>query len=503
MRPRVAIYARYSSDLQSECSIIDQISACEDYAEAQGWEVVQSYSDAAVSGAQRDRPDYQRLLAKLKLNHFEIVLTESLDRLSRDQEDLHHFYKRLEYHGIKLYTCADGLNSTIHVGLKGIIAAQYLEDLAQKTRRGLAGRVRLGKSAGGRCFGYDVVRDFRDDGSFTTGERVINPYEAEIVLRICQDYANGFSSKAIAKQLNRESVPSPRGGVWNASTIVGNPKRGNGILNNELYIGRLVWNRQRFKKDPDTRKRVAMPNPEDAWLSQEVPDLRILPDELWQRVKRVQKQKRHFAAQFSNKRPQHYTGHPFHLLSGLLHCRVCGGAYVGTGGDRWRCGNNVLRGTCSNSRSYRRADLESPIYEALKGVFYGPLIIGLFKKKLAEQKCAPAGPAFALATDQELKLRDIQNRKRNLVAAIEAGQGIEALVERLKELEVEERKFLRHGAKASPPATTPRNGAAEALFEELLADLPQILSRRPFAHPAKLALRAALTNRQDWWEHGK
>jgi hypothetical protein len=156
--------------------------------------------------------------------------------------------------------------TTLHVGLKGMIAAQYLEVLAQKTRRGMAGRVHMGKSAGGRCYGYDVVRDLRDDGTLTTGERAINPYEAEVVIRIYNDYLSGMSAKAIAKGLNREGIPSPRGGQWNASTLVGNQKRGNGILNNELYIGRLVWNRQKFRKDPDTRKRIAMPNPEDEWI---------------------------------------------------------------------------------------------------------------------------------------------------------------------------------------------------------------------------------------------
>ena len=71
------------------------------------------------------------------------------------------------------------------------------------------------------------------------------------------DYRTGASPKQIAKALNAQDVRGPRGALWSPSTIHGNPERGIGILHNELYIGRLVWNRQRFLKDPDTGKRVA------------------------------------------------------------------------------------------------------------------------------------------------------------------------------------------------------------------------------------------------------
>jgi site-specific DNA recombinase len=47
----------------------------------------------------------------------------------------------------------------------------------------------------------------------------------------------------------------------------------------------LVWNRQRFIKDPTTGKRVSRPNPEAKWIRTEVPELRLVDDELWQRVK--------------------------------------------------------------------------------------------------------------------------------------------------------------------------------------------------------------------------
>ncbi|MGY3609597.1 MULTISPECIES: recombinase family protein [unclassified Bradyrhizobium] len=58
-------------------------------------------------------------------------------------------------------------------------------------------------------------------------------------------------------ELNKDGVAAPGGGDWGFSTINGNTKRGNGILINEMYVGRIVWNRQRFVKDPETGKRQA------------------------------------------------------------------------------------------------------------------------------------------------------------------------------------------------------------------------------------------------------
>jgi site-specific DNA recombinase len=123
--------------------------------------------------------------------------------------------------------------------------ALFLKDLADKTRRGLRGRVELGKSGGGLCFGYKVTRA-TNGGVAVPGDREIAPAEAEVIRRIFRDYAAGLSPKALAKRLNAELCPGPGGASWNPSTIHGNLARGTGILNNELYIGRLVWNLARL-----------------------------------------------------------------------------------------------------------------------------------------------------------------------------------------------------------------------------------------------------------------
>ena len=135
------------------------------------------------------------------------------------------------------------------------------EDLAQKTRRGLEGRVRQGKSGGGLCFGYAVVRKLDAAGEVVRGERRINEAEAATVRRTFEEFAIGRSPRAIAQSLNKDGIPGPAAKSWGPSTIYGNWQRGTGILNNELYVGRLVWSQQ-FVKDPNTGRRQARPNQE-------------------------------------------------------------------------------------------------------------------------------------------------------------------------------------------------------------------------------------------------
>ena len=69
--------------------------------------------------------------------------------------------------------------------------ALFLQDLAQKTHRGLEGRVRQGKSGGGKAFGYDVVRKTDSAGEPIRGERQVNESEATDIRRIFEIFAQG------------------------------------------------------------------------------------------------------------------------------------------------------------------------------------------------------------------------------------------------------------------------------------------------------------------------
>ncbi|TNJ37490.1 recombinase family protein, partial [Phaeobacter sp. B1627] len=282
---RAAIYARYSTDLQSDASVEDQIRSCQDLAKSLGAEVVATYSDHAVSGASLMRSGIQSLLRDNQDNRFDVVLAEGLDRLSRNQADVARIYQQLLFRDTLIHTQSEGDISELHIGLKGTMNALQLKDIALKTHRGLKGRALKGKSAGGISYGYRVKQQFDATGAPIRGDREIQPVEAQVVIRIFEDYANGLSPKKIAEALNAEGIAPPSGRYWGASTIHGNRQRGTGILNNELYSGRQVWNRLNYRKDPSTGKRVSRLNPESDWVITEVPALRIIDQELWDRVR--------------------------------------------------------------------------------------------------------------------------------------------------------------------------------------------------------------------------
>ena len=201
---RAVVYARYSTDLQRDASIEDQVRLCRGRIEQEGWAYLHAYTDRAVSGASALRAAYQQLLEDARREQFDIVVAEALDRLSRDQEDVAGLFKRLRFAGARLFTIAEGEIGELHVGLKGTMNALFLKDLRLKVKRGLSGRVRQGKSAGGLAYGYRVIRELDDRGELIRGRRRIDKAEARVVRRIFEAFAAGKSPRAIAKMLNTE-----------------------------------------------------------------------------------------------------------------------------------------------------------------------------------------------------------------------------------------------------------------------------------------------------------
>ena len=182
----------------------------------------------------------------------------------------------------------------------------------------------------------------------TTGDRRIVPDEAAIVRRIFEAFAAGRSPRAIAMELNADGIPGPAGRAWGPSTIYGNWRRGTGILNNELYVGRLVWNRQRFVKNPATGRRQARPNPPEAWVTEEVPDLRIVDNALWERVKARQSERRESVTSDGARPRPERARRPRYLFSGLLRCGACGSGFVLVGKHHYGCAAARNQGTCTN-----------------------------------------------------------------------------------------------------------------------------------------------------------
>lgn len=287
MIKRAVIYARYSTDQQNPASIQTQLDLGREMIEAKGWALVDSFFDAGISGANYEtRPGIQSALMAVQEGRCDVFLCLTLDRLSRDLEHSAKILKLLHFHDVELWTVQGGSPvSAIELGIRAVLGQETIEQTRYRTREGMKMVAKGGRVPGGLCFGYRVIREIDADGNLVRGLRAIDAREAATVVTIFEDFSRGLTPDAIAAKLNGLAIPGPRGRVWQSTAIRGHRDRGTGILNNELYIGRLVFNRLEYRKNPATERRVSRPNSNDEHVVSEVPDLRIVSDRLWQEVK--------------------------------------------------------------------------------------------------------------------------------------------------------------------------------------------------------------------------
>ena len=400
---------------------------------------------------------------------------DNVTKPSRDQENIAGLFKQLSFANVKLITLSEGEIGELHVGLKGTMNALFLKDLAQKTRRGLEGRVRQGKSGGGLCFGYDVVRKFDAAGDAVRGERCVNNAEAAIVRRIFEEFAVGCSPRTIAQSLNKDDIPGPAGKSWGPSTIYGNWQRGTGILNNDLYIGRLVWNRQQFVKDPETGRRQARLNPETKWIIQEVPHLRIIDDNLWSRVKDRQRSSRSRIMTKDKGIRSERARRPSYLLSGLLKCGVCGGGFSKISLSHYGCSTARNKGTCTNLLTVRRDELEAVVLDGLRDQLMHPELVTIFieefYRELNRQRSEHDGQRDRAARDLEKANREI----RRVIEAIKSGVPGEAVKDEMASLESRRIDLLRQLESTPPPMPRLHPNLAE-LYRQKVMNLAEALN---------------------------
>lgn len=208
---RIAVYGRHSTDKQNPTSSADQASSCLPLVEYLGGQVVGTYLDGEVSGYKRDRPGLYALLADVRDGKIDVVVSEALDRLARDGEDIAWLGKKLKYDRVRLYTVTENEIDDVKLAVSGMLGSMFLANLQFKTLRGMEAAVVAGRFAGGRAYGYRKVVRLDAKGEPVRGLLEIDRDQAGVVRRIFEEFAAGLSSIAIAKGLNEEHIPGPRG----------------------------------------------------------------------------------------------------------------------------------------------------------------------------------------------------------------------------------------------------------------------------------------------------
>ncbi|CUH38604.1 Recombinase [Jannaschia seosinensis] len=495
---RVALYARYSTDLQNPMSIDDQFRQAERYAAQRGWRVVERFSDSGISGsASLTRPDFLRLSKALdpQNRRFDIVLAESLDRLSRDPEHINGFAKLAKFARVEIHTVEQGKASTMSVGLASIFSSMFMEGLSHKVRRGIEGKVLQGLNGGGRIYGYRPGTDPR--GAPMKGALRIEATEAAIVRGIFRDYAAGVSPIKIASRLNANGIVSPSvgskrksSGHWKQNTINGNRERGTGILNNELYIGRRVWNRLTYTKNPGTEKRVSQLNPESEWQIVEVPELRIVDEDLWDAVKaRQDAQTRRKAKVEATDRNKLSSGQTLrrrkYLLSGLLHCGLCGGRMTVAGAGKYKthyCASAKEKGpsVCTGFRGLRDSIALPLVLSGLRDELMKPEAYETFRRRFHQRLRDSQGAAEDQLRVHDARVKELETSHRNLLRAIETGDDASILMPRLNTVDAELKEMRGKRDEIVPPEVELPDDLPK-LYREMVRDLASALSQEDVA----------------------
>lgn len=316
---RVAVYARYSSERQSETSIEDQIRRCRELAARNGWTVPDEllFTDSAISGTEAGasrRIGFQAFMDAWSRGGFDVFVVDDFSRLSRDGVEQAKLIKRLEQSRRVLMLTADGIDTRrddwqLVLGVKGVVAQQDIRKLQHQVGRGMQGQLERGYMIATPAFGYDNKRIYDENQNRIGSIWVVNEEEARIVRRMYQMREQGSSLHQIAAWLNSEGVHTGRK-PRKEKVAYWRPSRVRNLLSNTIYKGVFVWHgstthRNRAQKRGD--------DVEPKYYSR--PEMRLVSDETWRRCT----QKTHSRTGYGGGK---------HYLSGLFTCGHCSGTLV-------------------------------------------------------------------------------------------------------------------------------------------------------------------------------
>ena len=389
----VVIYARFSSHSQTEQSIEGQLKVCYEYAESNHYTVVGEYIDRAISGTTDNRAEFQRMISDSDKHTFEGVLVYQLDRFARNRYDSAINKAKLKKNGVRVLSAKENIaNDASGILVEGVLesmAEYYSVELSQKIHRGMAINAEKCLSNGsnpGLCFKVDAERRF-----------YVDEEEAAVVREIYERYASGETKAEIIRDLKRRRVKTSLGKEFSPNSL-------SHLLSNKRYIGVYLY------KGKETTG--GMP--------------RILDDDLFYRVQSMMNK--------NKNAPARTHGEGEYLLTTKLFCGHCKEMMVGYGGTS-KTGRQYHYYMCKNARRKKcgkkivsKSYIEDRVVnECLKMLTEEK--IRFIAKKVAEE-CAKS-PDNLTAKALKKAIREADTAIENLWKAIEQGQAVEMLTDRL------------------------------------------------------------------------
>jgi site-specific DNA recombinase len=497
---RVAIYARFSSEKQSETSIDDQVRRCRDFVQREGGSVDPQFvfTDYAASGASLTRSGFEAMMALTNgaKPAVDVIVAEDLSRVTRDLADGAMLFRRLQFQGVKLLGVADGVDTSAkHAKLtytvKNLVADVYLDDLRDKTLRGLEGRHHANLSTGNPPYGYRSVAlgGWQDEHA---GRRIeVDPEKAEVVRRVFAMYLDGRSLNAIARALHREGVPPPRANTrhrrkgWVDATI-------RVFLHNEKYAGIWRYKERQWVRVPGENRRVPRLREASEVLEQIRPDLRIVDAETWRATLARLAATR---ARFTRNPDGTPKGRAVigkqtrYLLSGLLFCGACGAPMIihgGTTSPIYRCPDYSKRRTCTNSLAVKEQIVRTKILAALHDRLFSADGIAYARRRIAERLGGWVRERNSEISERRGRLERTEARIAGLIQFIADGDHSSYVRSTLADLEAQARAEKAEIAAIERESATPMRLPSPAELERLVVDIEARIAQDPIAGRAHL-----------------
>lgn len=390
------IYARYSSDRQREESIEGQIRVCEDFARRNGYKVLRTYTDSAMTGRTDQRPQFQLMIHDAASKAFSAVIVYKLNRFSRNRYDSAKYKHKLKKQGVKVVSAMENIaDDPSGILLESVIegmAEYYSAELAENVKRGMTENALEGKWPGGVVpLGYklDAEHHLQVDAKTATA-----------VQYIFRAYTAGATKKSIAEALNERAVLTSAGKKFTSSSF-------NKILKNDVYIGVFTWG--------NVKKEKAIPP--------------IIDEDTFRMAQLLnERRKRHII-----RNPEAYE------LSGKVFCGRDGARMDGKSGKSHQ-GFTYYYYVCSErlkkhctSRPIRADWLDTTVAQTTTQLLSTPRAIDLIAKQAVKlqshQKKSPVVEAL------EAEIAENKKKVENCIKAIEQGLMSESLTNHIHEAE--------------------------------------------------------------------
>lgn len=415
---KAVIYARYSSDKQTEQSIEGQLRVCRAYAEQHGYTVMHEYIDRAVTGRSDKRPDFQRMMADAGTSAWDIILVYKFDRFARNVYDDSKYKKMLQEHGIRVVSASEdipeGAEGRLTEGILVILNQYFSEELAIKTRRGMRESAYKCHVTGQVPYGYCVG----EDKSYIVVED-----EAVAVREIFRRYVAGETTASTVKWLNAHGYRSHTGKPFQKTTV-------HSILRNEKYTGIYRYD--------DIVKKGGIPA--------------IISEEIWEEAKRRMEKNR--------KAPGALKAKTDYLLSGKIFCGNCHESVVGESARGrnqvyyyYKCSAQKKKSGCS-LKPVRKELLEEAVLDNIHNYVLNKEVIRKVSYDVVEEMNRNQKRAYLEQSKKALE--ETESAIHNLLKAVEAGIITASTKDRLEELEhkrTELKNTIEEESKISAPMT--------------------------------------------------